>query len=71
MFNNLMEMSFCPKLKMHNPYIYATRCRRPLLFQYLRFTSTDFNDIGIREFEFVAETQFLCPGFPGTLASLS
>jgi len=40
-------------------------------FGMLRFKSTDFKDIGIKEFEFVAETQFLCPGFPGTLASLS
>ncbi len=80
MLNNLKEMSFCRKLKMYYPYICATRCRRPLLFQtmiersefgMLRFKSTDFKDIGIKEFEFVAETQFLCPGFPGTLASLS
>ena len=66
------EMSFCHKLKMYNPYICETLCRRPLIFRtkifvrskglslkYLRFTSPYLYDIGIRKFEFVAETQFL------------
>ena len=30
-------MSCCHKLKMYNPYICATRCRRPLIFQTMNF----------------------------------
>ncbi len=50
----------------------AAQCRRPLIFQtinsvrpnnlslrYLRFTSSDCKDIGIRQFECVTKTQFL------------
>ena len=70
---SLKEMSFCHKLKMYNPYICATQCRTPLIFQtmnfvrskgqslkYLRFTSSSSYDIGTREFEFVEKPQILC-----------
>ena len=53
-------------------YIFATQCRRPLIFQimnsvrpnnlslkYQRFTSYDWKDIGIRQFVFLRKTQFL------------
>jgi len=51
-------------------YIFATRCRRPLIFhvfdvrlniqslKYLWFTPSCCKDIGMRKFEFVAKTQF-------------
>ena len=54
---------------LSNPNIFATQCRIPLIFQtmisvrpnnlslkYQRFASSD---TGIRQFEFVTETQFL------------
>ena len=66
-------MSLCHKLKLSNPYIFATRWCKPLIFQimiigsnkihslkYLRFTTLRCKDIGIRKSEFVAKTQFLC-----------
>ena len=31
-----------------------------LSLKYQRFTSSDFNNIGIRQFDFVTKTQFLC-----------
>ena len=65
------ELSFCHKLYFSN-LCYPIR-RRPLIFQtmnsvrpnnislkYQRFTSSDCKDIGIRQFEFVTKTQFLC-----------
>ena len=56
-------MSCCHKLKMYNPYICATRCRRPLIFQTMNFVRSKVLSFkyykGIRNFEFVAETQFL------------
>ena len=68
------EFSFCHKLCFSNPYIFATRSRsRPLIFQninfvgsnslnlkYQSFTLSGCKDKGIRKFEFVAKTQFLC-----------
>ena len=66
------ELSFCHKLKFPNPYIYGTWCCRLLIFQtkiiwcnrihslkYLRSTTLDFRDIGVRKSEFVTKTQFL------------
>ena len=66
------ELSFRHKLKFLNPYIFATRCSRPLIFQtmnyvrsnslklkYYRFKPSGCKDIGIRKCEFVAKTQFL------------
>ena len=62
----------CHKLYFSNLYIFATQCRRPLIFQtmnsvkpknlslkYQRFASSDCKDIGIRQFEFVTKPQFL------------
>jgi len=67
-----MELSLCHKLWFSNPYILATQCRRPKLFQtmntsrsnnlnlkYKRFTKSGCKDIGIKKLEFVAKTQFL------------
>ena len=69
----LKELSFCHKLKYSYPYIFATQCRRPYIFQtinsvrsnnlslkYLRFIHTGCIDKEIRKFEVVAKTQFLC-----------
>ena len=55
------------------PNIFATRCRRPLIFQtmnyvtsrcqslkYGRFTISGCKDVVIRKFEFVVKTQFFC-----------
>ena len=66
----------CNKLQFSNPFIFATQCRRPLIFQdrnsvilnnqslkYQRFTIRS-QDIRIRAFEFVTSTQFLCVQFP-------
>ena len=39
-------------------------------FEYQWFTSSGFKDIGIRKFEFVAKTQFLCLPFPDFSGSL-
>ena len=71
-FHNAKELSFCHKLKYFYPYILATQCRRPLIFQtinsvrpnnpslkYQRFIPTGCRDIEIRKFEVVAKTQFL------------
>ena len=54
----IKELSFCHKLYFSNLYIFATQCRRPVIFQtmnsvrpnnlslkYQRFTSSDFKDI--------------------------
>ena len=67
----------CNKLQFSNPFIFATQCRRPLIFQarnsvilnnqslkYQRFTPLGPKDIRIRAFEFVTSTQFLCVQFP-------
>ena len=61
------ELSFCHNLS--NLYIFATKCRRPFIFEtmnyvrpnnislkYQRFTSSDCKDIGIRQFELVTKT---------------
>ena len=65
-------MSFCHKLELSNPYIFATGWRKPLIFQtymfwanrnhslkYLRSTTLDCKNIGIRKSKFVGKTQFL------------
>ena len=62
-----------PQTENYHPYICSTQCRRSSIFQtmnsvrpkslslkYQRFTPSDFKEIGIRKFEFVAKTQFLC-----------
>ena len=64
-----MELSLCHKLRFSNPYIFATQWRWPAIFQIMntvrsnlknqRFTSSGCNDISIKRFEFVSETQFL------------
>ena len=64
---------FLPQTLIFYPYIFATRSRKPLLFQtmnsvrsksqrlkYQRFTPHGFKDKEIRKFEFVEKTQFLC-----------
>ena len=69
----LKELSFCHKLYFSNIYIFAIQCRRPLIFQtmnsvrpnylslkYKRITKSDCKDTGIRQYEFVTKTQFLC-----------
>ena len=68
-------MSLCHNLIFSNPYIIATQCGRPLIFQtmnsvisnsleYKRFnTSSGCLDIGIRKYEIVAKTQFLSQEF--------
>ena len=61
-----------PQTLTVSPYILATQCRRPLIFQtmnsvrlnslslkYNWFTPSGCKDIEIRTFEFVANTQFL------------
>ena len=66
------EMSHCHKLKFSNHYIFATKCRRPSIFQTLisvtinnlslkfqKFKPAGCEDKGIKKFEFVAKTQFL------------
>ena len=65
-------IEFLSQTLFSNLYIFATQCRRPLIFQtmnsvrpnnlslkYQRFTSSDCKDIGIKQFEFVTKTQFL------------
>ena len=65
----LKELSFCHKLCLANPDIFATRCCRPLIFQtmisvrsnnlslqYLRFTLSGCKNIGLRTFKFVTKT---------------
>ena len=69
-------MSFCHKLWFSNPYIFATQCRRPLIFQTMnhvrpnnislkhqRFTPLGCKDVEIRKFEFVVKTHFLLREF--------
>ena len=69
----LKELRYCHRLWFSNFYIFTTQCRRPLIFQtnnsarsynislkYLRLTPSGSIDIGIRKFEFVAKTLFLC-----------
>ena len=59
----LKELSFCHKLWFSNPLIFATRCRRSLIFQtlnsessnslslkYLRFIPSGCRDIGVLRF---------------------
>ena len=66
--------SLCLKFCFSNSYIFATKCRRPSIFQiihsvrstlwnilslkYQSFSSSGFKDEGIRKIEFVAKTQF-------------
>ena len=60
------------KFRCSRPYIFATQCRRPLIFQFMNsvranslslkcqsFTPSGYKDIGIRTFEFVAKSEFL------------
>ena len=68
------ELSFCHKPCFSDPYIFATRSRsRPLIFQNINFVGSNSLNLkyqsftlfgcqgkGIRKFEFVAKTQFLC-----------
>ena len=66
------ELIFCHKLLYSNSDIFATRCRRPFIFQtknYVRsnsqslrfwFAPSGCKVMGIRKFEFVTRTQFLC-----------
>ena len=69
----IFKISVFPFFCVFNPYIAATQCRRPLIFQtmnsaksnnlslkYKRFTLSDCKDIGIGIFETVAKTQFFC-----------
>ena len=69
-------MSLCNKLWFSNPYIFATQCRRPQIFQtmnsvrsnnislkYQSFTLSGCIYIGIRKVRFVAKHQFLLKHF--------
>ena len=71
-YNHAKELSFCHKFKYSYPYILATQCHRPQIFQtissvrsnnlslkFQRFTPTGCRDIEMRKFEFAAKTQFL------------
>ena len=64
--NKIKELSFCHEFYFSNLFIFATQCRRPLIFQtmnsvrpnnlslkYQRFTSSDCKDIGIRQFVYI------------------
>ena len=66
------EFSLCHKLWIYNPYIFETKWRKSFIFQtyiiwynriyslkYLRSTTLESKDIGLRKAEFVANTQFL------------
>ena len=70
---NSKVLSLYNKLWFSNPYIFSIQCRRPLIFQtmkyvrsnnlslkYQMFTPSSCRDIGIKKFKFVAKTQFLC-----------
>ena len=64
-------MSFCHKLLLFPSYIFATRCRRPLIFQTLisvrlsfkcqRFFSSGFKNKVIRKGLFATNSDFLTP----------
>ena len=61
---NTKGLSFCLKSWFSNPYIFATRCRVPLIFQTLNsvFEISKIYTItllGIRTFQFLAKTHFL------------
>jgi len=61
------KFSFCHKLCFSNPFTFATRCRRPQIFQTmisvrLKNVSLKYQsckDIGIRKLESVKKIQFL------------
>ena len=65
-------MSLCHKLWFYNPYIFATRCCRPKIFQTMNcyrsnylsltlkmFTQSACKEIWIRKLEFVSKTQLV------------
>ena len=65
LFIKKKDLSFCHKLRISNPYIFAIHCCRPYIFQtinsvrsnnlsfkYQWFTPPGCNDIVIRKFEF-------------------
>ena len=61
------ETEFLRQALISNPNISATQCQtinsvrsNNLSLKYQRFTRSGGEDIGIRKFEFVAKTQFLC-----------
>ena len=60
--STIKELTFSHKLWFSNPYIFATRCCRILIFQTINSvisnTPSGCKDIGIRKFKFVAN-QFL------------
>ena len=69
----IKELSLLPKSRFFNPYFFATHCRVPQTFQtlnsgrsnrlnlkYQSFTPSVCKERGIKKFEFVAITQFLC-----------
>ena len=45
------ENEFMPKTLIFIQYIFATRCRRPLILKYTRFKPSGWKDIGISKFE--------------------
>ena len=66
------ELSLCHKFWYSSPYIFATKCSRPVIFQtinsvrsnslglkYKSFTPSGCKDKGIINIEFVAKTQIL------------
>ena len=70
------KLSFCHKLKFSNSSIFATWLCNPFIFQtqtiksnriyglkYQRSTISSCKDIGIRNTEFVAQTQFIFEQF--------
>ena len=43
--------AFMPQTLIFNYYIFATRCRRPLILKYQRFKPSGLKDIGISIFD--------------------
>ena len=88
-FKKIIE--FLQQTLIFHTYIFATKCRRPKIFQTMNsvrlnnlsfkcqwFTPLDCKDKGIRNIEFVAETQFLYrtllvwfPDLPGSCVLLA
>ena len=71
-YKRVKGIEFCHKQWFSNLNIFATQCRRPLIFQttnsarwnnlslkYQRFSPLDCKNKGIRKSEFVAKNQFL------------
>ena len=58
-FVTAKELSLWNKIKYLNHNIFRTRCRKPLILQYLRYATFGSKDTVISKSEFVAKAQFL------------